>query len=117
MCIAEEEKKCLDNHQNPNPFFFSFQYHVHMINMHLLLITFFCYVFMSLGPSSLHIFIHLMIQNKELNILLKNNIFSVSVCLSFIHFGMSQNIVLFLKIKLINLLIFLLYPYLIFKTI
>ena len=27
------------------------------------------------------------------------------------HFGMSQNIVLFLKIKVINLLIFLLYPY------
>ena len=27
------------------------------------------------------------------------------------HFGMSQNIVLFLKIKVINLLMFLLYPY------
>ena len=27
------------------------------------------------------------------------------------HFGMSQNIILFLKIKVINLLIFLLYPY------
>ena len=33
------------------------------------------------------------------------------------HFVMSWNIVLFLKIKVINLLIFLLYPYLIFKTI
>ena len=33
------------------------------------------------------------------------------------HFGMSQNIVLFLKIKIIGLLIFLLYPYFIFKTI
>ena len=27
------------------------------------------------------------------------------------HFGMSQNIVMFLKIKVINLLMFLLYPY------
>ena len=33
------------------------------------------------------------------------------------HFEMSQNIVLFLKIKVINLLIFLLYPYFNFKTI
>lgn len=73
MCIAQEEKKCLDNHQNPTPFFFSCQYHIHMINLHLLLITFFCYVFMSLGQSSSHIFIHLMIRNKELKILLKNN--------------------------------------------
>ena len=35
---------------------------------------------------------------------------SYFVCPLF-HFGMSQNIVLFLKIKIINLLIFLLYPY------
>ena len=33
------------------------------------------------------------------------------------YFGMSQNIVKFLKIKVISLLMFLLYPYFIFKTI
>ena len=38
------------------------------------------------------------------------------VCLLF-YFKMSQNIVMFLKIKVINLLIFLLYLYFIFKTI
>ena len=38
------------------------------------------------------------------------------VCRLF-HLGMSQNNILILKIKVINLLIFLLYPYFIFKTI
>ena len=33
------------------------------------------------------------------------------------HFRMSQNIVLFLKLIIINLLMFLLYPYFIFRTI
>ena len=71
MCIAQEEKKCLDNHQNPiTPFFFLSISHSHD-KYAFITHYFFCYVFMSLGQSSLHIFIHLMIRNKELNILPK----------------------------------------------
>ena len=48
---------------------------------------------------------------------IKSMIYSLSqfVCLLF-YFEMFQNIILFLKIKIINLLMFLLYLYFIFKT-
>ena len=43
--------------------------------------------------------------------------YSLFVLYSIFYFGISQNIVLFLKIKVINLLMYLVYPYFIFKTI
>ena len=53
----------------------------------------------------------------KLGIYVKILLLSSQFVFSLFHFGMSQNIVLFLKIKIINLLMFLLYPYFIFKTI
>ena len=50
-------------------------------------------------------------------IVCKNTLPSSQFVCPLFHFGMSQNIVLFLKIKIISLLMFLLYPYFIFKNI
>ena len=136
-CVLKQVRPCLLKLFSSYPLHYQFGHQVppNVIFIRLLLLLIFIIIIILILSTNLEVFglklktwvkltISLLVCNKFYSFfLLERYLLYIQilhpfqfVC-SLFYFGISQNIVLFLKIKVINLPMFLLYPYFIFKTI